>query len=214
MNTDVSELPDFLAKTDPTWLAGAGLLIAVSLIVIIWLIYKLRHPSDETRVEKIVKEFGDEYIKDAILSDGLYGYHFIDYLILLPEKILVLAVQDYEGYIFGGEKIEKWAQVVNNRSFNFDNPLINTHHYVQAVRALCDDAEVINRVVFTSRSSFPKGIPDGVVQLKDLRKELESLRGHVPGGNPANALKNVWNRLLDSVKKFKSQYKQELSTAA
>jgi hypothetical protein len=214
MNTDASELPEFLANTDPTWLAGVGLFVAVSLVVVIWLIYKFRHPSDQARVEKIVKEVGDEYIKDAVLSDGLYGYHFIDYLILLPEKILVLAVQDYEGYIFGGEKIEKWAQVVNNRSFNFDNPLINTHHYVQAVRALCDDAEVINRVVFTSKSSFPKGIPGGVVQLKDLRKELESLRGQTPGSSSVNPLKNVWNRLLENVKKFKTQYKQELSTAA
>ena len=150
MNT---ELPDFLANTDPTWLAAVGLVVAVSLVLVIWLIYKLRHPTDTARVEKIVKEVSDDYIKDAILSDGLYGYHFIDYLILLPGKVLVLAVQDYEGYIFGGEKIEKWAQVVNNRSFNFDNPLINTHHYVQAVRALCDDVEIVNRVVFTSKST-------------------------------------------------------------
>jgi hypothetical protein len=208
MNT---ELPEFLANTDPTWLAGVGLVVAVSLVLIIWLIYKLRHPTDTARVEKIVKEVSDDYIKDAILSDGLYGYHFIDYLILLPGKVLVLAVQDYEGYIFGGEKIEKWAQVVNNRSFNFDNPLINTHHYVQAVRALCDDVEIINRVVFTSKSSFPKGIPGGVIELKDLKKELETLKGLEASGSSA---KSTWDRLLENAKKLKIQYKQELSTAA
>ncbi len=208
MNT---ELPDFLAHSDPTWLAGIGLVIAAAIVVIIWLIYTLRHPSDEARVEKIVKEIADEHIKDAVLSDGLYGYHFIDYLILLPGKILVLAVQDYEGYIFGGEKIEKWAQVVNNRSFNFDNPLINTNHYIQAVRTICNDAEIINRVVFTSKSSFPKGIPPGVIELRNLKKELEKLKGT---GSMTNPAKPMWDKLLESSKQQKIQYKQELSTAA
>jgi hypothetical protein len=208
MNT---ELPDFLANSDPTWLAGFGLVIAAAIVVIIWLIYTLRHPSDGARIEKIIKEIADSYIKDAVLSDGLYGYHFIDYIILLPGKILVLAVQDYEGYIFGGEKIEKWAQVVNNRSFNFDNPLINTNHYIQAVRTICNDVEVINRVVFTSKSSFPKGIPSGVIEFKNLKKELEVLKG---AGTAANPAKPMWDKLLESSKQQKIQYKQELSTAA
>lgn len=208
MNT---QLPDFLANSDPTWLASIGLLAAVSLVIIIWIIYKLRHPSDEAYVQKTIKEISEEYIKDAVLSDGLYGYHFIDYLILLPGRILVLAVQDYEGYIFGGEKIEKWAQVVNNRSFNFDNPLINTRHYIQAVQAICNDVEIINRVVFTGKSSFPKGIPSGVIELNNLKKELENLKGPVYGTNSA---KPIWDRLLEYIKKEKIQYKQELSTAA
>ena len=44
MNT---ELPDFLANSDPTWLGGVGLVIAVAIVVIIWVIYTFRHPSDE-----------------------------------------------------------------------------------------------------------------------------------------------------------------------
>ncbi|KPJ94977.1 MAG: hypothetical protein AMJ53_03970 [Gammaproteobacteria bacterium SG8_11] len=208
MNT---ELPEFLANTDPTWLAGVGILIAASLVALIWLIYKLRHPSDASRVEKIVKEVSDAYVKNAVLSDGLYGYHFIDYLILLPGKILVLAVQDNEGYIFGGEKIEKWAQVVNNRSFSFDNPLINTNHYIQAVRDICHDVEIINRVVFTSKSSFPKGIPTGVIEFNNLKNELEALKGQ---GTVTNPVKSTWNRLLENTKQQETQYKQELSRAA
>lgn len=208
MNT---ELPGFLANNDPTWLAGVGLLVAAAVVLVIWIVYKLRHPSDQAKVEKSIKEIGDGYIKDVVLSDGLYGYHFIDYLVLLPGKILVLAVQDYEGYIFGGEKIEKWAQVVNNRSFNFDNPLINTHHYIQAVRGICDNVEIVNRVVFTSKSSFPKGIPPGVVELKNLKKELEALKGPSVEPNPA---KLMWDKLLENSKQQKIQYKQELSNAA
>jgi len=210
MNT---ELPDFLANSDPTWLASVALLAAVVLVTAIWVVYKLRHPSDAARVEKAVKEISDDYIKDAVLSDGLYGYHFIDYLILLPGKILVLAVQDHEGYIFGGEKIEKWAQVVNNRSFNFDNPLVNTQHYIQAVRSICGNVEIINRVVFTSKSSFPKGIPEGVIELNNLKKELEMMKGAGSGAG-TNSAKGIWDRLLENIRQQKIQYKQELSNAA
>lgn len=205
------ELPEFLANTDPTWLAGMGLLVAAIVVTFFWVTYKFRHPSDSARIERIIKETSDAYIKDAILSDGLYGYHFIDFLVLLPGKILVLAVQDYEGYIFGGEKIEKWAQVVNNRSFNFDNPLINTNHYMQTVRSICGDVELVNRVVFTSKCSFPKGIPAGVIELKNLKKELEKMRGPALEVNP---LKSLWEKLLENSKQQKIQYKQELSNAA
>lgn len=208
MNT---ELPNFLANTDPTWLAGVGILVAAITVIVFWIIYKVRHPSDAAKIEKTIKETSDAYIKDAILSDGLYGYHFIDYLVLLPGKILVLVVQDYEGYIFGGDKIEKWAQVMNNRSFNFDNPLINTNHYIQTVRTICGDIELINRVVFTSKSSFPKGIPAGVIEMKDLKKELEQLHGPATG---ANSLKPLWERLLENSKQQKIQYKQDLYNAA
>ena len=103
--------------------------------------------------------------------------------------------------------------MVNNRSFNFDNPLVNTSHYIQAVRSICDNAEIINRVVFTSKSSFPKGIPEGVVELKNLRKELESLRG-ASINSGVNSAKGMWDRLLESTRQQKIQYKQELSNAA
>lgn len=206
-----TKLPSFLANTDPTWLAGVGLAVGAFLALLIWAIYKFRHPSDEKKIQKVIKETSDAYVKDAVLSDGLYGYHFIDYLILLPGKILILAVQDYEGYIFGGDKIEKWAQVVNNRSSNFNNPLIETNHYIQAVRAICDDVELINRVVFTSKCSFPKGIPAGVIEFKDLKKELEALKGEAFVENSA---KLFWDKLLENTNLQKTQYQQELSSAA
>jgi hypothetical protein len=207
MNT---ELPGFLSQYDPTWLAGVGIASALLVSLLILIIYKFRHPSNDKKVEKAIKEIGEDYIKDIVLSDGMYGYHFIDYIVLLPGKIMVVALQHFEGYIFGGEKIEKWAQVVNNRSYNFDNPVILVSHCVQAIKDIAHDADVTGNVVFASNCSFPKGVPPGVIELDQFRKELERLKNDTPTDD---TLKEVWGKILETSKRHKLQYQEELRAA-
>lgn len=207
MNTD---MPEFLTQYDQSWLLGTGLLIAATVGVLIWILYKLRHPSDEKRIEKILKELSIGYARNVILSDGLYGYHFIDYLVLLQGRILILGVQDYEGYIFGGEKIEEWAQVLNNRSHKFDNPLINIKHYTQAIHEIAGNVEIVGRVVFAGKCSFPKGVPSGAVQIENFYKELESIKNL---SSNENSVKPVWDKIIKTSQSCKTQYQNDLKAA-
>ena len=64
---------------------------------------------------------------------GIDGFFFIDYLILLPRRILALNLQSLEGNVFGGENIELWTQVENNKSAKFKNPLEDVKLFVQQV---------------------------------------------------------------------------------
>jgi hypothetical protein len=205
-----ADLPDFLAQYDPTWLAGMGIVAALVVGLLIVAIFKLRNPTAERLIEKAIKELSDDYVKDMVLSDGMYGYHFIDYVVLFPGKIVIIDVEHYEGYIFGGEKIEEWAQVVNNRSFNFDNPVIKAHHCVQALKAIAADVEIVGKVVFASECSFPKGVPPGVIELPIFKTQLAEIKAQGPA-DPT--LRQAWERILDTSKQHKSQYKAELKVA-
>ena len=100
MNNNISQ---FITTLDPVilWSSIAAIVMLVILLGMVW--YRLKHPSDDKQIDTIISELGIEHRKDVIISDGVYGYHFIDYLILFPEQIMLLGVQHYEGYIFGAE---------------------------------------------------------------------------------------------------------------
>ncbi|WP_455204395.1 nuclease-related domain-containing protein [Kaarinaea lacus] len=206
-----AELPSFLSGYDSTLVVGISIVIAASLGLLLWFLFKFRHPADNKIIERSIREISSSYIHNMVLSDGLYGYHFIDYIVRLPGQILVLTVQDADGYIFGGEKIEKWTQVVHNRSTSFDNPLMATSHYIQALRGVSDNVEIIGRVVFSSRCTFPKGVPEGVIEMHRILAELEKLRSQSVADVAVEA---AWAKFLETGKQHKIQYKQDLSSAA
>ncbi|MDH5327549.1 MAG: NERD domain-containing protein [Gammaproteobacteria bacterium] len=191
-----------LIEFDPMQMIGLGVAAALLVGLIFWWIYKLAHPSLEKQVEKTIKENSEDYAKDIVVSDGLYGYHFIDYLVLLPGRIVVLGLHSFEGYIFGADKIEEWAQVLNNRSYKFENPLLKNSHYVQSVQELTRNTEVIGRVLFTGNCSFPKGIPEGVIELGQLPSMLDELKRDTD----SEATKVLWDELLAACRQQKNKY--------
>ena len=203
MNNNISQ---FITTLDPVilWSSIAAIVMLVILLGMVW--YRLKHPSDDKQIDTIISELGIEHRKDVIISDGVYGYHFIDYLILFPEQIMLLGVQHYEGYIFGAENIDEWAQVVNKKSYKFVNPLQNYMTCAQTINSQIKDADVVARMVFTSTSQFPKGVPGGVYRMENFRTELESL---VRGKTLDGQTKTVWDELVILASQHKQQYQRE-----
>ena len=203
MNNNISQ---FITTLDPVilWSSIAAIVVLVVVLGIIW--YRLKHPSDDKQIDTTISELGIEHRKDVIISDGVYGYHFIDYLILFPEQIMLLGVQHYEGYIFGAENIDEWAQVVNKKSYKFVNPLQNYLTCAQTINSQIKDANVVARMVFTSTSQFPKGVPGGVYRMENFRTELESL---VRGKTLDGQTKTVWDELVILASQHKQQYQRE-----
>ena len=207
MNNNISQ---FITTLDPVilWSSIAAIVVLVVVLGIIW--YRLKHPSDDKQIDTTISELGIEHRKDVIISDGVYGYHFIDYLILFPEQIMLLGVQHYEGYIFGAENIDEWAQVVNKKSYKFVNPLQNYLTCAQTINSQIKDANVVARMVFTSTSQFPKGVPGGVYRMENFRTELESL---VRGKTLDGQTKTVWDELVILASQHKQQYQREKAQA-
>ena len=154
-------------------IALAGVVLAITLFI--WIFRRLRFSSPDRRIEKIIKIESQEYAKDIILSDGMYGFLFVDYLVLMRGNIIALDVHHLEGYIFGADQIEQWAQVVNSKSNKFKNPLYRVRLVQQQIAQLVKDADIEARVIFGSDSTFPKGVPDGVLRFDTLRDDLNAL---------------------------------------
>jgi len=186
-----------------------GIAFVVALVVIsfiIWLVRYLRNTSQDRRIEKIIKVESEAYAKNIILSDGIYGYLFVDYLILMRGNIIALDVHHLEGYIFGADQIEQWAQVVNSKSNKFKNPLYRVRLVQQQIKQLVKDADVQARVLFGATSSFPKGVPEGVLRFDTLREDLAQLSKN---DYLAESMSKTWQELMDVAKQHKQRYMQE-----
>ena len=190
---------------------GAALALAiVAVTLVLWIVRYLRNTSQDRRIHKIIKEQSEAFARNIILSDGMYGYLFIDYLILMKGKIVAMDVHHMAGYIFGAEQIDEWAQVVNSKSHKFKNPLYRVRLIVQQIKQLVDESDIEAHVLFGDESSFPKGVPEGVMRFDTFREELGQLNKN---DYMAESMSKTWDQLMEIAKQHKKQYMEESQEA-
>jgi hypothetical protein len=203
------ELFDFTQQQMMTF--GVALAVAiVAVTLVLWIVRYLKNTSQDRRIKKIIKEQSEAFARDVILSDGMYGYIFIDYLILMKGKIIAMDVHHLAGYIFGADQIEEWAQVVNSKSHKFKNPLYRVRLIVQQIKQLVDEEDIEAHVLFGDESTFPKGVPDGVMRFDTFREELGQLNKN---DYMAESMSKTWDELMEIARQHKKQYLEESQQA-
>jgi len=201
MNIELPQLTELIGQYWPYLM----IVVIIALLIISGIIgQRLLNPKDtkiiDTQIQKLTKSF----VRDVVIPDGIYGYHFINYVILLPNKILLLGITDFSGYIFGADNLEKWTQVLDSKSVRFENPIMNKSHCIQAMEPMVNGTEIIARVIFTSNSDFPKGKPSGVIEQQHLEEELSALISE-----PAeDDLSELWASLRKEFEVQRQKYKK------
>ena len=154
-------------------LIGASI-IALSVIALLTRRY-LKRTVEYRTIKRIVKGWQGQFLNNVVLHDGIDSYLFIDYLIKLPNLILVINTYNYEGYLFGGESVDQWAQLVRYKSYKFDNPLYRLRESIQILNNRARSTRIEGRIVFSNNGSFPKGIPTDVILLNTLKDDISQL---------------------------------------
>ena len=187
-------MPDLNTAVGQDWLVTAiAVVIAVAVTILIpILLRRYRRDAEQRRVAKIIKALNITALKNVAFPDGMDSYVFIDYLLLTPAGIVVLDLQDYNGFIFGGPNIDQWTQMVRQRGYKFENPLHQNAWRVQIIRSLVEDAPLIGKVVFSSVSQFPKGIPEGIVHVSTLSEDLAQL---LDNKTVPEIVRKAWDKL-------------------
>lgn len=184
--------------TPAQWLSIAGVVLVIAVFVLIYKHIK----SDVWLFKKALKQHAIESIKDAVLFDGVDSYLFADYVLLLQGKILIVKRDESQGYIFGASNIHEWTCVKNHVTGKFHNPLEKVGHFVTQVKQECGFEGVLGCVLFGSQAEFPKGVPDGVLQMQILADDLEKLQGDKQQHDAAKA---AWDKLMQMVARDKSE---------
>ncbi len=110
-----------------------------------------------------------EYHRDVLVPDGQGGVMHIDFLLLTTRGCVIVDMRDIAGNIFGGDQMTEWTVMHRAQRYTFPNPQAGLYDRIAAVRALAVDLPVEGRVVFSSRGSFPKGLPRYALMLDSIR---------------------------------------------
>ena len=170
----------------------ATLILAVLAISLLgwWLTPYLRNYLVKLKIRGRVKKLGTKILSNIRLPDGVDGELYIDHIVLGRDKIIVVDVKHYDGLIYGNESLDQWTQVVNQKNFQFKNPLMQIQDHITAVQTILPEMRVEGMVLFAGRSRFPKRTPDGVFVLRDLPQQSQKLE------IPEDVLSS-WQRLCE-----------------
>ena len=175
-------------------------LVVLGIILFIW--KQMQKGKHQRHAQKVIESLGLKYLHNMVLPDGVDGLVFIDYLILVPSGFVVLDVEHVEGHLFGGETVDQWSQVVNNKTYKFNNPLYANQQKCQAIMWNIEQQDNIENkpdcqthgwVTFTNAGNFPKGIPSKVSMIDDLKQNLDELI--TSDQTISDALKATWDTL-------------------
>jgi hypothetical protein len=121
---------------------------------------------------------------DVLLPNGMGGQIYIEHLLLTAEGVVVVDVKEFEGTIFGGDRMDEWTVMATNGRFTFPNPQATLYDRVAAVRRIARDLPVYGHVLFSSRADFTKGRPRDVILADEFvqrykrpeKAELDALK--------------------------------------
>ena len=176
----------------PVWawpVAGAVVLIAL----IVWAFLKIREYRARRAIESSIASVGYEMLRNVLLPNGNGGQIHLNYVLLTQRGVLVADLLDLPGAVFGGEQMLEWTAIGKKRRYTFTNPQHALYDRMAAVKLLTGDVPVEGRVVFTTRSSFPKGKPRNVLRIDDLADDFPSV--DKVRGNVTAAFGNVWENV-------------------
>jgi len=208
----VLQLPDSaelmaLVRTPEVMIAAAALFIGVLLLTVMLSRY-LNRTADARLLKNILARHCEAVELGAVLPDGLDGFMFVDYLLLLRGKIMALKVLSRKGVVLGLADGDEWTCIENNRSEKFTNPLPGLKQSVHQMRHVLNFKDIDACVLFGSESRFPKGAPEGTLQLVNLDSELVLRKGDESGHERT---REIWDRLIEMNHQARQELKSQLS---
>ncbi len=149
-----------------TWIV-AGLIIFLG---ILFQSFWIKECICEWQLNHLLNNISSESLHNITIPDGIGDKIFAEHLILMPKKILLLGVKKYRGLIFAADKIDLWTQVIGNKSYKFENPLRQLESDALAINSKIKNTKIEEKVLFINGSEFPKGKPDNIVAISDLKE--------------------------------------------
>ena len=148
------------------WVAG-GLIVV---LLLTWLLYRRRHAGN--RLKKVLAEISHDRIDGLVIPNGDDSEIQIDHLVLTSQGLLIVDIKDAVGTVFGGDKMQEWAVISNERRYTFPNPQEALYDRIAAVRHIVRQVPVAGRILFLDGAEFTKGIPSLVSSLDQLLAEF------------------------------------------
>jgi hypothetical protein len=189
---NISELTQFdLAVYDWLKLIPALLLLAAVLMFFL-LRKKINHAWFNLKTRYRLNRLGIKQISNLQWPDGLGHYFTIDRLIMRHDGISLLAYKQYPGKIFCADNIDDWTQMIDQKSFRFENPLYELDYQIKILSAAMPGVPVNGYLFFDYQAEFPKGRPERVISLDKIPEDLKRDKNI----EVKDSVKSAWKQLV------------------
>ncbi len=188
----MDELVGFIdtLQLDPLSLGVFPAICVLAGLLLIW--QPFRRVRAYMRLQRVIRTLGVEWLRDVYVPATLDSHIYLEYLLLTPRGLLLLHVKPYYGNIFAGEQIEYWTQVIGHKSFKFINPLHQLQVDLGELHSLLPKIFLQGQVLFTAGSSFPKGKPENVLRIDEIKPLASDAAQTVP-----DDLAGAWQSLCE-----------------
>jgi hypothetical protein len=138
--------------------------------LVVLLIILLAKPNTQRAIRRALKKISYDSVYSVSLDLGGEHFAYFDYIAVIDGGFLVIDLKDYAGHIFAADKIDMWTQIQNRKSYQFVNPTFELQNKIELLKLKLQHHHITGIVVFTDHADFPKGQPDNVLLVKELRQ--------------------------------------------
>jgi len=149
-------------------------LLLVATLLALLLLYRRRSASGHS-LSQVLNEIAFERVDKTVIPNADGGEIQIDHLLLTAQGILIIDIKDVQGAVFGGDKMQDWTVISENRRFTFSNPQPALFDRIAAVRRIVREVPVAGRILFLDGAEFTKGVPGLVSTLEELEQEFSDV---------------------------------------
>lgn len=142
-------------------------LLAAVVLLVIWFVYR-RFFAGGNSLEKALADISFQRIEALVIPSADEGEIQVDQLLLTSQGLLILEIKEVRGTVFGGDKLQDWTVIAEDRRYTFPNPQPALYDRIAAVRQIIRQVPVAGRVLFLDGAEFTKGIPSMVCDLEQL----------------------------------------------
>ena len=176
------------------------LIILIVVIAVTGIVFYKFYQNNRFRLKtkKCIGRISYDFVHNVTLDNGVDQYAQFDYIALTQNGVVVIDVKNYSGHIFGAEKIDEWTQIINKKSYKFDNPFFDIEHKLELLKDINKDINITGLILFTDEADFPKGCPDNVISLKDLKTRFAAVKKR---DVPAISLK-MWEQIKNNIQQM------------
>lgn len=161
-------MSDILQTSNNPWLLSIG---AIVLLSIVWIVVRFVRGRGGD-FERAVADISFDRIEGLVIPNADEGEILVDYLLLTSQGLLILEIKDVQGTVFGGDKLQDWTVINNERRYTFSNPQPALYDRIAAVRQIVREVPVAGRILFPDGAEFTKGTPGLVSSLAQLVSEF------------------------------------------
>jgi len=183
-----------VSTSDKMWLVIiAGFVIVAAILNTPLVKGKMGEGAIKRRLKKLP---ADTYkiCNDIMIKNSKGGTSQIDHIVISKYGLFVVETKNYQGWITGGERSEKWTQTIYKKKSQFFNPLRQNYGHIRALMELLDlpQDKFIPIIAFSDKAELKVNVTSHVVYYSDVIKVIQNYKNIILTDNQVD---NIYETL-------------------